>query len=419
MMQNAITMPATARYNQWPDRILFLYLIVLVFLARLPEFTFFAHRIASPAIVLYVLLTRLDTLKRLPTEIWAYIGFTIWASMGWFMLDITSGFYGYLSVMLQIVFLMIVVYALIVERGSIDVVLWAYFTSMSLVVAYGILQGDIFFATNLQEAVRVTGSGRLDNANGFAFFMLLGIASGLYLVTMKRNLVIRLAIAASISVFAYFIILSASRKGFMTLVVMLALWTLIMMNLTAIRRVVLLLLLPVIYILFNSLFTIVMTQTYMGERFERVNTLDALQGNVRYMLAMEGIQFWTENPLFGIGLGGFRTMSSVGLYAHNDYIEVLSTTGSPGFLLYMAIYVILYYRLLELHHRARDKKIRLQLSFFIILLLTFNFIAHARPHFLELFVMSIIASIIGYVHYLRRNPHLLNPGRAGNAQHRP
>ena len=62
----------------------------------------------------------------------------------------------------------------------------------------------------------------------------------------------------------------------------------------------------------------------------------------RLELITEGFHMFKKNPLFGVGLGSFTSYSSTGAMSHNDYIEVLASTGIIGFLLYFPIYLMFY-----------------------------------------------------------------------------
>ena len=75
----------------------------------------------------------------------------------------------------------------------------------------------------------------------------------------------------------------------------------------------------------------------------------------RKYAALGGLRTFLENPL-GIGFG--NSYNYIGIYAHNNFVEVLMDGGLIGFVIYYWVYV----RALLLHYRNRNKN---QLSKFI------------------------------------------------------
>lgn len=62
----------------------------------------------------------------------------------------------------------------------------------------------------------------------------------------------------------------------------------------------------------------------------------------RLIFIIEGFNLFLNNPITGIGLDNFKTIFSVELYSHNNFIELLSTLGSVGLILYYLFYFILF-----------------------------------------------------------------------------
>lgn len=80
---------------------------------------------------------------------------------------------------------------------------------------------------------------------------------------------------------------------------------------------------------------------------ERVNPRDQLQGvqeNIRYYLWDAGLVLWRQNPLTGVGIGGFAREAQrylavstplERLYPHNMYVGLLAETGAIGLFLFL------------------------------------------------------------------------------------
>ena len=55
-----------------------------------------------------------------------------------------------------------------------------------------------------------------------------------------------------------------------------------------------------------------------------------------------GWDLFKENPLIGYGADNFRIASNTGVYAHNNFIEILTDFGLIGFMLYYSLYILAY-----------------------------------------------------------------------------
>lgn len=76
----------------------------------------------------------------------------------------------------------------------------------------------------------------------------------------------------------------------------------------------------------------------------------------RSALIAMGLDLFQENPLWGYGLDSFRHLNSYGLYAHNNFVELLVSGG----LLLVGAYYLIYYAILKnlwdcRHFRQRAK----------------------------------------------------------------
>lgn len=108
-------------------------------------------------------------------------------------------------------------------------------------------------------------------------------------------------------------------------------------------RILLLLLSLILLFLFlnkNSL----MFQNTVGTRLESFiysllgKNFDDVSLSERSILRQLAVQCFIENPIFGYGFGAFRSYaeeySGLRLYSHNNFLELLSTMGIIGFMLY-------------------------------------------------------------------------------------
>lgn len=59
----------------------------------------------------------------------------------------------------------------------------------------------------------------------------------------------------------------------------------------------------------------------------------------------QGIRVWMEHPFAGVGWQNYRFYNEAGLYAHNNYVELLASLGVVGFFLYYAMFLRVGYLL--------------------------------------------------------------------------
>lgn len=85
-----------------------------------------------------------------------------------------------------------------------------------------------------------------------------------------------------------------------------------------------------------------------------------------------GIEMWLDHFWFGVGLDNFKAtvneywLTSKHYYSHNNYVELLSTTGLLGFISYYSIYGVIIRRLLLLLKKNLDKRESLLINSFIV-----------------------------------------------------
>ncbi len=58
----------------------------------------------------------------------------------------------------------------------------------------------------------------------------------------------------------------------------------------------------------------------------------------RLGMVQQGLSLWQEAPLFGHGVDAFGGLSGLGMYAHNDYVELLCDLGLVGAFLFYAVH---------------------------------------------------------------------------------
>ena len=192
-----------------------------------------------------------------------------------------------------------------------------------------VLQGKVI----LEDRERITARGI--NANQVGVCCSYSILMLLSSVKIREHRILFLLILPMLIVAC----MTGSRKAFMTLIIGLVLESLLIPGKR--RQKVLMLLTTVL------LFIAVLWAVYhigamyriLGKRVDALvdyvlgGTGDKSISSRSYMIEY-AMELFLKRPLTGIGLHNFKSVNPYGVYAHNNYMEMLSCLGLPGFLLY-------------------------------------------------------------------------------------
>ena len=190
----------------------------------------------------------------------------------------------------------------------------------SILYALGGLKGDW---ADVDRAAAFGGG-----PNVFARIMGMGTIAALYFYLRTKRLIWLIPVPLLVNM----AILSGSRSGLLALAVSLAFFLLIgMRGAAAVRRatigvgclVMILLSLPGVRS--NVL-------PYWQQRFVEESFQDRYDAG-RFMLFAEAAEMFRDNPVWGVGLDGFRRLSVIGEYSHNLFLQVSAEGGLIGLML--------------------------------------------------------------------------------------
>jgi O-antigen ligase len=116
----------------------------------------------------------------------------------------------------------------------------------------------------------------------------------------------------------------------------------------------------------------------------------------RRMMIDEAIQLTSQNPMTGHGYHSFSELSSFNSYSHNNYMELLTSTGIIGLLIYYSLPI---YILIKSFINRRDKRYIPILSFLVVIL----FMDIASVTYRQLMTQSVISVCIAYFIILEKN----------------
>ena len=179
--------------------------------------------------------------------------------------------------------------------------------------------------------------GIFTNANALGFAMWYGIIIFLYFYITSRIKMQKLIISGIVIFLIGILLYTGSRKSFSAALISISI-VFIYTNIRHFKRV--LLFTPIIIFVYIFFTNTILSETPLGERLDPEYVERSAE--FRAELVTEGITFFIDHPFMGIGLGSFTSYATSGKMSHNDYIEVLASTGIIGFLTYMLIFFIFF-----------------------------------------------------------------------------
>ena len=173
----------------------------------------------------------------------------------------------------------------------------------------------------LVKVARMCGTGIFNDPNDLALVLITAIPLCMYWLTDARFKQTRPLWAALILLFGYALMLTHSRGGFLAL--MAGLLTFLQMRFGSTKTLAVgAMMLPALFAVFAGRMTSISTSEGTGQ--------------TRIQLWSDGLFYFREAPVFGIGMEGYHTVSSH--VAHNSYIHAYAELGLFGGTLFVGAF---------------------------------------------------------------------------------
>lgn len=229
------------------------------------------------------------------------------------------------------------------ETYSQNVVSLSFITSGLIAVLY------IFMTSDFSDLGRF--GNQLGNVNAIGLILTISAVFSFYSgLSSKNKVYLIFAIILSI-----FVLLTGSRKSLILLVFSIASLALLMS--TNVKRffkfssLSALIMIIIFYLINNNQFF----YNIIGTRFEDLidllfnrSLVDDESIIVRQDMIVNGIQWFKQNPLIGFGLDNYRilygSLRGEYTYSHNNFVEILVSSGIIGFIIYhLSLLIVLYH----------------------------------------------------------------------------
>lgn len=189
-----------------------------------------------------------------------------------------------------------------------------------------------------QFVQRMTISNSFDNPNFFSNYLLIPCILSLhYFITaiqekkLKRILFNLITMMMSIIL----ILVTSSRGSILALFLTSVVYIVWYLRKVKFKPQYVFLILVIILFMGSLLFTYI--DPVINMLFSRLSYNELLQGSGRNYIFSEAVEVFMDKPVFGVGLGNFKNISSSGNRTHNLYLELLTETGLIGFLIFITM----------------------------------------------------------------------------------
>ena len=201
--------------------------------------------------------------------------------------------------------------------------------------------------------------------------------------------------------FTAFLILTGSRTGILVLIIFSILFYLMLTRNITKKLVILLSAAAIVFVGVLCLLKIPFLYENIGYRFEVLfkgltQSGDYEIGSSAYArndMIKFGLSMFSDRPLVGYGLDSYAQLSPYGTYSHNNFIEILFSSGIIGFAFYYSGIVISIIQLFRLHLKGITPAVVVAFS----LLVSFLVLNIAHVDYVDrgsLFVMFLSSAIL-------------------------
>lgn len=372
------------------------YTYLLFFVGRFEPFQAPIIWGLGPAVTGLTLLSFLRRPFRFPLDAAILFGFLPIALVGLRHGTVTESYFYALRILAEIAIYYFCVQVALLRSGKAT---WFFLSLVSIAlssIGYSFYTGDVG-SLSVSEQYRL--AGQMGNPNGYAQVLVAGIAGALFVFHdgTRRSVVLLLLI---IGVLAVGVVFTASRGGFLTLMLTLGLWALTCYRGRVRNRsiVTMAVALAAVLMVWRG-FEYLEGSTFLGARLGGLAAEERRSGS-RSELSFEAWDVFLSNPVFGIGLGQFQEVSAAGQYAHSDVMELLSCAGLTGFVIYGAVYLTVWRTLMRAGEVVRDTALTYRVRVCKVAFLSFLCAGLFRVNFLDVLGMTQLAVISAYAQYL-------------------
>jgi O-antigen ligase len=340
---------------------------------------------------------------RLPSEVFFYSAWAVWAIVtGSFVSQNGDEFFAGVKTVIQMTGMILAVCSISIIIKSIKPVLWGIIVGDLILLMISYENGDfgVMQLTGTEGAERVTSITQ--NANAFGIALLVGVFTLTYLTMISRNIVIKLVYIFGIVLLSIGIIYSASRKSFIALCIFYFVYFIYYYRNQIFRRPIIIVMLIIMCLMSYQGINYILDNTYLGQRLLKADK-ELNSSGTRWTMYERGFMLISEYPISGVGLNNYSKMSGLQSYSHSDSIEVTSSTGIIGAILYFMYYPLIWRRMERVKKKSDKFKLKEDLSLCRAAIITLLFIGFGGPLMFLKTVWLFMTCLVAYYYTIENN----------------
>jgi len=265
----------------------------------------------------------------------------------------------------------------------------------------------------IQDGARLAGT--VGNANQIAMISMASVWASLCLFFYVNTKVLRYFVLLSILPGIYMILLSGSRKGLISIVIIFFLVMFFhvrsrigkaMFKKDMFKKYMFYI---IAFVSLCFLF-IKITDTPFGDRLVSLIQLDLYtsSSDIQRMGFLEAsVKMWLESPLWGKGFNNFRNLSfhyggKANTYAHSTLWELLANLGLIGVFLYFRMIYTLYKKLVFYLDKSKSFQDYIILKFGVFLLILVVFFNLFAVMYMDKVFIPLLSAYAGYMYSLKK-----------------
>jgi O-antigen ligase len=266
-----------------------------------------------------------------------YIFLLLFGILSFFWITDYTTYIRQVQMMVGIIAIGLIVFHFVKRYNIAAIGFFTIFISSLLLLKKGLDISSVTFTSALGELdADNTLKSYEENANTLAMLYLIGMCSIYAFKSIFYNKYISYLNYVGILALIYGISLTGSRSTLIAGVLLIILDFITIESLKLWIKIVVL----SFFVLFAlNFFESFLFQTAAGTKL--LNTGGTGSDFARQSMLNEAWEMYVYNPFFGIGLGNVVALSTLGLYTHNEFLEIMATMGTFGLILYLSF--LLYY----------------------------------------------------------------------------
>lgn len=345
----------------------------------------------------FLLLYELVTLRNLSflriKPIWIWLFFSVYTLLSGFFIasdisHLASSWFTYFQTLVMLIF---IVEVSAIEKDN------SFFVKAYLLFSVIYMLSMLFFGVEFGGRVTLSETS---NPNGDGLTLVFGIFCTLYLMDSKK-IVRFISSMALVGLLTHTITLTASRKSFMAAILLIVFWLVLVFpkiwnGYSLMKKI---LSLTFIVVAAGVVFVEFVPSLLESTLYQRlIQGMWITEDVTRMGMYREGMKFFIENPLLGIGFNHYRLLSVYKTYSHSTYVEVLSTTGILGTVIYFSAYLVIIYNLASLYFKTKGTMTSVHSLNYLLLMFIMLALGTGVIHFYGIIYYIMFALMISFCH---------------------